>query len=151
MFFENFIRELKRMPQLSDLTPDDQGCYALKINQQHLICFSESFDSESLFLYAAVCPIPLSEEKRLKLYDQLFSDHLFGKETGHCTFALDHASHQLLLTDRLPLLLLTTQYFIEEVQSFIHCLLYWKKEVDNLLEVDNQKLIKNVDRNMLKV
>lgn len=147
MLFEQFILALKNVEGLGELDPDSEGRYSLRINRNHLIHFSPSFDHQDLFLYASIGYVPLNDNEKLEIYDKLLSANMFGKETGRCFFALDQRFHQLLLTRRFPLHSLSKEDFIIELPSFMACLTHWKQIVDTLPHYSKSKSKHNSKNN----
>jgi len=137
--FTRFISELKNIEGLHDLNPDSEGCYSLRVNQDHLIYFSQSFDHRDLFMYSSIGNVPLNKHEKLDLYHKLLSANLFGNGTGQGFFALDQRFNQLLLMIRIPLTSLTPQRFITELHTFIDTLTHWKEIVDNLHKQPHMK------------
>lgn len=131
MEFDHFVKELKSIPGLEDLSAGSDGSYSLRINHLHFIFFSPSQSRTELFLYAPLCPIPLDESEKLRLFDHLLSANLFGQETGNGWFASDMKSHQILLIERLPLDRLTVPVFMTALQDFIARLSHWKENLES--------------------
>ena len=132
MDFNRFIKELHSIEGLEYLKPDKNGNYSLRINHLHLVYFSETFNKKELFLFAPLCRVPADDKEKIALFDQLLSANLFGQDTGNGWFAIDNASHQILLISRIPCDLLSKHLFTEELSNLVNCLAHWKEIIKNL-------------------
>lgn len=139
----NFIKELQSISGLEEIKPNNEGIYALRINDIRLVYFSESPDKENLFIYSSLCQIPPHEDEKLILFEQLLIANLFGKETGNSYFALDHHSHQLLLICRIPMLQLSKEMFFKELQQFISSLSHWEEIRKNFAHKHRKEIRKS--------
>lgn len=130
LHYQSVIREFGAALAEPDMEADASGYLNLTIDdlQIHLQYDDESDD---VIVFAEVLLLPLDQDRKVKMYEQLLSANLFWQGTKGGTFGIDFDLGWIYLANRCTNNGLELKTFEAWLESFVNLAIYWRQRLES--------------------